>query len=73
MLLMRTNPLQGQVGGDWTLEIDPFFALKWHRAVWKCHLGPKNVSYLIISWRKFKGTIKKDPDKTFIFSFLVQI
>jgi len=25
MLLMRANPLRGQVGGGWTLEIDPVF------------------------------------------------
>ncbi len=31
---MRTGPLQGQVGGGWTLEIDTFLGpVKWHRAV----------------------------------------
>ncbi len=34
MLLMRANPLRGQVGGGWALEIETFFGpMKWHRAI----------------------------------------
>jgi hypothetical protein len=34
MFLMRADPLRGQVGGDWTLEIKSFLGpVKWHRAV----------------------------------------
>ncbi len=34
MLLMRANPLRGQVGGGWDLEIETF---------WLFGLGPKKV------------------------------
>ncbi len=30
MHLMQANPLLGQVGGGWALEILPFFGSKWH-------------------------------------------
>ncbi len=34
MLLMRENPLRGQVGGGWALEIETFLGpVIWHRAV----------------------------------------
>jgi hypothetical protein len=34
MLLMRVNPLRGQVGGGLALKIDTFLgSVKWHRAV----------------------------------------
>jgi hypothetical protein len=33
MVLMRADPLRGQVGGDWAMEIDTFLGpVKWHRA-----------------------------------------
>jgi hypothetical protein len=32
MFLMRADPLRGQVGGGWDLEIVTFWALKWQRA-----------------------------------------
>jgi hypothetical protein len=40
MFLMRTDPLRGQVGGGWALEIETFLApLKWHRAVRRVPFG----------------------------------
>jgi hypothetical protein len=40
ILLMRENPLQGQVGGGWALEIKTFFDLvKWHRAFRRVPFG----------------------------------
>jgi hypothetical protein len=34
MLLMQANPLEGQQGGGWALEIETFLgSVKWHRAV----------------------------------------
>jgi hypothetical protein len=33
MLLVRANPLRGQVGEGWALEIGTFCAMKLHRAV----------------------------------------
>jgi hypothetical protein len=40
MLLMRANPLRGQVGGGWALEIEIFLgAVKWHRAVRRVPFG----------------------------------
>ncbi len=40
MLLIRANPLQGQVGVGWALEIDTFLdSLKWHRAVMRVPFG----------------------------------
>ncbi len=33
MFLMRADPLRGQVGGGWALEIESFLGpLKWYRA-----------------------------------------
>jgi hypothetical protein len=33
MFLVHADPLQGQVGGGWPLEIESFFGpVKWHRA-----------------------------------------
>jgi hypothetical protein len=33
MFLMRADPLRGQVGGSWALEIESFLGpVKWHRA-----------------------------------------
>ncbi len=34
MFLMLADPLRGQLGGGWGLEIDTFLGpVKWHRAV----------------------------------------
>jgi hypothetical protein len=30
MFFMQANPLLGQVGGGWALEISTFLGLKWH-------------------------------------------
>jgi hypothetical protein len=43
MLLMRANPLLGQVGGGRALEIETFLGpVKWHRAV-RLVWSPKNI------------------------------
>jgi hypothetical protein len=51
MFLIRADPLQGQVGGGWALEIDTFLGpVKWHRAV-------RQVPYVVMSTipkRKYK-------------------
>ncbi len=40
LLLMRANPLRGQVGGDWALEIKTFLGpVKWYRAARRVQLG----------------------------------
>ncbi len=40
MVLMRADPLQGQVGRGWALEVDTFMApVTWHRAVKRVQLG----------------------------------
>jgi hypothetical protein len=51
MFLMRADPLRGQVGGSWSLEIESFWGpMIWYQAdIGECHLGPK----------KFK--ISRDP------------
>ncbi len=37
---MRADPLLGQVGGGWSLEIETFLGpLKWHRAVRRMPFG----------------------------------
>jgi hypothetical protein len=46
LLLMQANPLRGQVGGGWALEIETFLGpVKWHRAVRRvpfgANLGPQ--------------------------------
>ncbi len=44
MFLVRADPLRGQVGGGWALEIESFFGpVKWHRADRECNLGPKKL------------------------------
>ncbi len=42
MVLKHADPLRGQVGGDWALEIKTFWAL-WNciKPLGECHLGPK--------------------------------
>ncbi len=40
MFLMRADPLQGQVGRGWALEIVTFLGpVKWHRAVRRVPFG----------------------------------
>jgi hypothetical protein len=44
MFWMCADPLQGQVGGGWALEIETFLGpVKWHQTVRWVHLGPKKV------------------------------
>ncbi len=50
MFLMQADPLRGQVGGGWALEIETF------RALWNCHkplkgeghFGPKKVESISV-------------------------
>jgi hypothetical protein len=57
MLLMRANPLRGQVGGSWALEIETFLGpVKWHRAVRRVPFGAqksriKSIMYRAVSIR----------------------
>jgi hypothetical protein len=40
IVLMQADPLRGQVGGGWALEIETFLGpVKWHRAVRRVPLG----------------------------------
>jgi hypothetical protein len=40
MVLVWADPLRGQVGGGWTLEIETFLGdMKWHRAVRRVPFG----------------------------------
>ena len=40
MFLMRVDPLRGQVGGGWALEIETFLGpMKWHGAVRRVPFG----------------------------------
>jgi len=50
MLLMRANPLRGQVGGGWALEIETFLGpVKWHQAVRQGPCGaPKSRDFQVI-------------------------
>jgi hypothetical protein len=44
MLLMRANPLRGQVGGGRALKIETFLGpVKWHRAVRRVPFGAQKV------------------------------
>ncbi len=46
IVLMRADPLRGQVGGDWALEIKTFLGhVKWHRAVRRMSFGDKKIPY----------------------------
>ncbi len=43
-LMCAEDPLRGQVGGGWALEIETFLVpVKWHQPLGECHLGPKKV------------------------------
>ncbi len=42
IFLMPADPLRGQVGGGWALEIETW-ALKWQRAKGRVPFGPKKV------------------------------
>jgi hypothetical protein len=45
MLLMRENPLRGQVGEGWAQEIDTFLGtVKWHRVVRRVSFGAQKSS-----------------------------
>jgi hypothetical protein len=45
-VLMRADPLRGQVGGGWALKIETFLgSVKWHRAV-SCKQKPL-LPYLV--------------------------
>jgi hypothetical protein len=57
MFLMRADPLRGQVGGGWALEIE---SLLGHgiEPIGECHLGPKeplryikNIEYVYQSYK----------------------
>ncbi len=42
MVLIWTNPLFGQVGGGWALEIEIFLGpVKWHQAVGRVSFGTR--------------------------------
>jgi hypothetical protein len=53
MILLRADPLCGQVGGGWALEIETFLGPeKWHEPIGECHLGPKKFEGKIGTARK---------------------
>jgi hypothetical protein len=44
MLLMQANPLRGQVGGGWALEVETFLGpVNWHRAARRVPFGAQKV------------------------------
>ncbi len=44
IFLMSADPLRGQVGGGWALEIETFLGpVKWHRAVRRVPFGGQKV------------------------------
>ncbi len=46
LLLMQANPLRGQVGGGWALEIETFLGpVKWHRAVRRVPFGTQKGDF----------------------------
>ena len=67
MLLMRANPLLGQMGGGWALEISTFGAPNRARLTYRCHFtgpkksstGPKNL----MKWGIFRFTPRKRGKK----------
>jgi hypothetical protein len=56
MFLMSADPLRGQVGGGWALEIETFLGpVKWHRAVWRVPFGGQKVESDRQEGRKWGG------------------
>jgi hypothetical protein len=52
MVLRRSDPLRGQVGGGWALEIEIFLGPdKGHRAVRRVPFGAKKGSFMYISFQ----------------------
>jgi hypothetical protein len=50
MFSMRADPLQGQVGGGWTLEIETFLGpAKWRRAARRVPFGAQKKSYRTVT------------------------
>ncbi len=61
MILMRADPLRGQMGGGWTLEIETFLGpVKWHRAVRRVPFPspPPPPSAVKFSYRTTPPTLK---------------
>jgi hypothetical protein len=53
MLLMRANPLGGQVGGGWALEIETYLGpVKWYQADRRIPFGAQKVEIFLISQRR---------------------
>jgi hypothetical protein len=54
-VLMREDPLRGQVGGGWALEIESFLGpVKKHRADRRVPLGPKKMPLTCSLGRKVR-------------------
>jgi hypothetical protein len=61
MLLMRANPLRGQGGVGWALEIETFLGpVKWHRAVRRVPFGAqKSGQCSKLTYIKERSVLKK--------------
>jgi hypothetical protein len=54
MSLMRANPLWGQVGGGWAMEIETFLGpVEWHRAVRQVAFGAQKI------WGPYKSEVHR--------------
>jgi hypothetical protein len=56
MFLMRADPLRGQVGGGWALEIEGFLGpVKWHRADRRVPFRAQKLPIFDSFWGKKRG------------------
>jgi hypothetical protein len=68
MLLMRANPLRGQVGGGWALEIETFLGLvDGIELLGECHLGPKKVEICPHQKHYVQGCINQRSIGSFMY------
>ncbi len=68
MVLMRADPLQGQVGRGWALEIETFLGpVTWHRAVKRVQLRPQKIE--ISSARIYRPSFRENKPKTLVFYY----
>ncbi len=57
MCTMRADPIRGQVGGDWALEIETFLGpVKWHWAVRWVPFGALKLTCVYLHLRGLKAT-----------------
>jgi hypothetical protein len=68
MFMMRADPLRGQVGGGWALEIETFLGpAKWRRAVRRVPFGAQQDGFECATVYTKTGTGSTPHSSTFFY------